>query len=198
MSVIIDIVFIVGAYLIGSIATAILVGRAMGLGDPRQSGSGNPGATNILRIGGKKAAALTLCGDLIKGVIPVVVARWLGAEGWILAVVALATFLGHLYPVYFGFRGGKGVATAMGILLALMPLLGLSVLGVWIVVFAVMRVSSLAALLAATSAIPLVFALSASSSLRALIIVLVILILWRHRSNIQRLLDGRETPFKKS
>ncbi|MBU2741024.1 glycerol-3-phosphate 1-O-acyltransferase PlsY [Acidithiobacillus thiooxidans] len=198
MSVIIDIVFIVGAYLIGSVATAILVGRAMGLGDPRQSGSGNPGATNILRIGGKKAAALTLCGDLIKGVIPVVVARWLGAEGWILAAVALATFLGHLYPVYFGFRGGKGVATAMGILLALMPLLGLSVLGVWIVVFAVMRVSSLAALLAATSAIPLVFALSASSSLRALIIVLVILILWRHRSNIQRLLDGRETPFKKS
>jgi glycerol-3-phosphate acyltransferase PlsY len=198
MSVIIDIVFIVGAYLIGSVATAILVGRAMGLGDPRQSGSGNPGATNILRIGGKKAAALTLCGDLIKGVIPVVVARWLGAEGWILAAVALATFLGHLYPVYFGFRGGKGVATAMGILLAMMPLLGLSVLGVWIVVFAVMRVSSLAALLAATSAIPLVFALSASSSLRALIIVLVILILWRHRSNIQRLLDGRETPFKKS
>ncbi len=198
MSVIIDIVFIVGAYLIGSIATAILVGRAMGLGDPRQSGSGNPGATNVLRIGGKKAAALTLCGDLIKGVIPIVVARWLGAEGWILAAVALATFLGHLYPVYFGFRGGKGVATAMGILLALMPLLGLSVLGVWIVVFAVMRVSSLAALLAATSSIPLVFALSASSSLHALIIVLVILILWRHRSNIQRLLDGRETPFKKS
>lgn len=198
MSVIIDIVFIVGAYLIGSVATAILVGRAMGLGDPRQSGSGNPGATNILRIGGKKAAALTLCGDLIKGVIPVVVARWLGAEGWILAAVALATFLGHLYPVYFGFRGGKGVATAMGILLALMPLLGLSVLGVWIVVFAVMRVSSLAALLAATSAIPLVFAWSASSSMHALIIVLVILILWRHRSNIQRLLDGRETPFKKS
>ncbi len=198
MSVITDIVFIVGAYLIGSIATAILVGRAMGLGDPRQSGSGNPGATNILRIGGKKAAALTLCGDLIKGVIPIVVARWLGAEGWILAAVALATFLGHLYPVYFGFRGGKGVATAMGILLALMPLLGLSVLGVWIVVFAVMRVSSLAALLAATSSIPLVFALSASSSLHALIIVLVILILWRHRSNIQRLLDGRETPFKKS
>jgi glycerol-3-phosphate acyltransferase PlsY len=198
MSVIIDIVFIVGAYLIGSVATAILVGRAMGLGDPRQSGSGNPGATNILRIGGKKAAALTLCGDLIKGVIPVVVARWLGAEGWILAAVALATFLGHLYPVYFGFRGGKGVATAMGILLAMMPLLGLSVLGVWIVVFAVMRVSSLAALLAATSALPRVFAWSASSSLRALIIVLVILILWRHRSNIQRLLDGRETPFKKS
>ena len=198
MSVIIDIVFIVGAYLIGSIATAILVGRAMGLGDPRQSGSGNPGATNILRIGGKKAAALTLCGDLIKGVIPIVIARWLGAEGWILAAVALATFLGHLYPVYFGFRGGKGVATAMGTLLALMPLLGLSVLGVWIVVFAVMRVSSLAALLAATSSIPLVFALSASSSLHALIIVLVILILWRHRSNIQRLIDGRETPFKKS
>ncbi len=197
MSVIPDIILIAGAYLIGSIASAILVGRALGLGDPRQSGSGNPGATNILRLGGKKAAALTLCGDLIKGVIPVLIARWLGVNDWILAAVALATFLGHLYPLYFGFRGGKGVATAMGILLALMPLLGLSVLGVWITVFALTRVSSLAALLAAISAVPLVFALSAMTSFRALMVVLVWFILWRHRSNIQRLLNGRETPFKK-
>lgn len=198
MSVILDIVFIVGAYLIGSIATAILVARAMGLGDPRQSGSGNPGATNILRLGGKKAAALTLCGDLIKGVIPIVIARSFGVDGWILAAVALATFLGHLYPVYFGFRGGKGVATALGILLALMPLMGLAVLGVWILIFAVTRVSSLAALLAAGSAVPMVFALSDQSSLRALVVLLVLLILWRHRGNIQRLLDGREAPFKKN
>lgn len=197
MSVIPDIILIAGAYLIGSIASAILVGRALGLGDPRQSGSGNPGATNILRLGGKKAAALTLCGDLIKGVIPVLIARWLGVNDWILAAVALATFLGHLYPLYFGFRGGKGVATAMGILLALMPLLGLSVLGVWITVFALTRVSSLAALLAAISAVPLVFALSTMTSFRALMVVLVWFILWRHRSNIQRLLNGRETPFKK-
>ncbi|MBN2679026.1 MAG: glycerol-3-phosphate 1-O-acyltransferase PlsY [Acidithiobacillaceae bacterium] len=197
MSVILDIICILGAYLIGSIATAILVGRAMGLGDPRQSGSGNPGATNILRMGGKKAAALTLFGDLIKGVIPIVIARSLGVDGWMLAAVALATFLGHLYPVYFGFRGGKGVATALGILLALLPLMGLAVLGVWILIFAVTRVSSLAALLAAMSAAPIVFALSNQSSLRALVVLLVLLILWRHRSNIQRLLDGRETPFKK-
>ncbi|WP_215842866.1 glycerol-3-phosphate 1-O-acyltransferase PlsY [Acidithiobacillus montserratensis] len=198
MSVILDIICILGAYLIGSIATAILVGRAMGLGDPRQSGSGNPGATNILRMGGKKAAALTLFGDLIKGVIPIVIARSLGVDGWMLAAVALATFLGHLYPVYFGFRGGKGVATALGILLALLPLMGLAVLGVWILIFAVTRVSSLAALLAAMSAAPIVFALSNQSSLRALVVLLVLLILWRHRSNIQRLLDGRETPFKKN
>lgn len=198
MSVILDIVCILGAYLIGSIATAILVGRAMGLGDPRQSGSGNPGATNILRMGGKKAAALTLFGDLIKGVIPIVIARSLGVDGWMLAAVALATFLGHLYPVYFGFRGGKGVATSLGILLALLPLMGLAVLGVWILIFAVTRVSSLAALLAASSAVPIVFALSDQSSLRTLVVLLVLLILWRHRSNIQRLLDGRETPFKKN
>ncbi|PKY11004.1 acyl-phosphate glycerol 3-phosphate acyltransferase [Acidithiobacillus marinus] len=198
MSVILDIICILGAYLIGSIATAILVGRAMGLGDPRQSGSGNPGATNILRMGGKKAAALTLFGDLIKGVIPIVITRSLGVDDWILAAVALATFLGHLYPVYFGFRGGKGVATALGILLALLPFMGLAVLGVWILIFAITRVSSLAALLAASSAVPIAFALSDQSSLRALVVLLVLLILWRHRSNIQRLLDGRETPFKKN
>ena len=171
--------------------------RALGLGDPRLSGSGNPGATNILRIGGKKAALLTLLGDLIKGVVPIVIARLLGLEDWALATVALATFLGHLYPVFFGFRGGKGVATALGILLALLPVLGLSVLGLWILVFAVTRVSSMAALLAAIGAVPIVFAVSSETSMRVLIMVLVPLILWRHRSNIRRLLDGSESPFKK-
>ncbi|MBU2803691.1 glycerol-3-phosphate 1-O-acyltransferase PlsY, partial [Acidithiobacillus ferridurans] len=182
---------------VGSIATAILVARALGLGDPRQSGSGNPGATNILRIGGKKAALLTLLGDLTKGVIPIVIARLLGLEDWALAAVALATFLGHLYPVFFGFRGGKGVATALGILLALLPVLGLSILGIWILVFAVTRVSSLAALLAAVGAVPIVFAVSGATSMRLLVLVLALLILWRHRGNIRRLLDGSERPFKR-
>jgi acyl-phosphate glycerol-3-phosphate acyltransferase len=108
MSLLLDVVLTGGGYLVGSIATAILVARALGLGDPRLSGSGNPGATNILRIGGRKAALLTLLGDLIKGVVPIVIARLLGLEDWALAAVALATFLGHLYPVFFGFRGGKG------------------------------------------------------------------------------------------
>ncbi|MBW9250158.1 MAG: glycerol-3-phosphate 1-O-acyltransferase PlsY [Acidithiobacillus ferriphilus] len=197
MSLLLDVVLTGGGYLVGSIATAILVARALGLGDPRLSGSGNPGATNILRIGGRKAALLTLLGDLIKGVVPIVIARLLGLEDWALATVALATFLGHLYPVFFGFRGGKGVATALGILLALLPVLGLSVLGLWILVFAVTRVSSMAALLAAIGAVPIVFAVSSETSMRVLIMVLVPLILWRHRSNIRRLLDGSESPFKK-
>ncbi|MHB1280945.1 MAG: glycerol-3-phosphate 1-O-acyltransferase PlsY [Acidithiobacillus sp.] len=197
MSLLLDIILTGGGYLVGSIATAILVARALGLGDPRQSGSGNPGATNILRIGGKKAALLTLLGDLIKGVVPIVIARLLGLEDWALAAVAFATFLGHLYPVFFGFRGGKGVATALGILLALMPVLGLSILGMWILVFAVTRVSSMAALLAAIGAVPIVFAVSSETSMRVLVLVLVLLILWRHRTNIRRLLDGSEHPFKK-
>ena len=197
MSLLLDVVLTGGGYLVGSIATAILVARALGLGDPRLSGSGNPGATNILRIGGRKAALLTLLGDLIKGVVPIVIARLLGLEDWALAAVALATFLGHLYPVFFGFRGGKRVATALGILLALLPVLGLSVLGLWILVFAVTRVSSMAALLAAIGAVPIVFAVSSETSMRVLIMVLVPLILWRHRSNIRRLLDGSESPFKK-
>ena len=197
MSLLLDVVLTGGGYLVGSIATAILVARALGLGDPRLSGSGNPGATNILRIGGRKAALLTLLGDLIKGVVPIVIARLLGLEDWALAAVALATFLGHLYPVFFGFRGGKGVATALDILLALLPELGLSVLGLWILVFAVTRVSSMAALLAAIGAVPIVFAVSSETSMRVLIMVLVPLILWRHRSNIRRLLDGSESPFKK-
>ncbi|MBU2852703.1 glycerol-3-phosphate 1-O-acyltransferase PlsY [Acidithiobacillus ferriphilus] len=197
MSLLLDVILTGGGYLVGSIATAILVARALGLGDPRLSGSGNPGATNILRIGGRKAALLTLLGDLIKGVVPIVIARLLGLEDWALAAVALATFLGHLYPVFFGFRGGKGVATALGILLALLPVLGLSVLGLWILVFAVTRVSSMAALLAAIGAVPIVFAVSSETSMRVLIMVLVPLILWRHRSNIRRLLDGSESPFKK-
>ncbi|MBN6743035.1 glycerol-3-phosphate 1-O-acyltransferase PlsY [Acidithiobacillus ferrivorans] len=197
MSLLLDIVLTGGGYLVGSIATAILVARALGLGDPRLSGSGNPGATNLLRIGGKKAAALTLAGDLSKGAIPIVVARLLGLHDWALAAVALATFLGHLYPVFFGFRGGKGVATALGILLALKPALGGLILGVWMLVFALTRVSSLAALLAALSAVPFAFVLSSGTSLRALIIVLVLLVLWRHRSNIRRLLDSSESPFKK-
>ena len=197
MSLLLDVALIGGGYAVGSIATAILVARALGLGDPRQSGSGNPGATNILRIGGKKAALLTLLGDLTKGVIPIVIARLLGLEDWALAAVALATFLGHLYPVFFGFRGGKGVATALGILLALLPVLGLSILGIWILVFAVTRVSSLAALLAAVGAVPIVFAVYAATSMRLLVLVLALLILWRHRGNIRRLLDGSERPFKR-
>ena len=185
-------------YLLGSIATAIVVARLLHLPDPRQAGSGNPGTTNVLRLGGKRPAALTLAGDLIKGVIPVALARFLGLEDWALAAVALATFLGHLYPIYFGFRGGKGVATALGILLALQPLLGVAVLLVWVLIFLLTRLSSLAALGAALAAPFLGFVLNPQRGEQALVVALALLILWRHRSNIARLRSGAERPFRRS
>ncbi len=186
------------AYLLGSMASAILVARALKLPDPRQHGSRNPGATNILRLGGKKAAALTLLGDLLKGLLPVLLARALGLGGWPLALVALAAFLGHLFPIYFGFRGGKGVATALGILLAYLPLLGLSVLLLWIAIFAWRRVSSLAALVATLAAAPLAWAMALPTPAKSLVLTLAILILWRHRSNLTRLLRGEESGFHPS
>ncbi|WP_123104139.1 glycerol-3-phosphate 1-O-acyltransferase PlsY [Acidithiobacillus sulfuriphilus] len=185
-------------YLLGSISAAIVVARLLRLPDPRQAGSGNPGATNVLRLGGKRAAALTLAGDLVKGVVPVALARFLGLEGWALAAVALATFLGHLYPIYFGFRGGKGVATALGILLALQPLLGGAVLLVWVLIFLLTRLSSLAALGAALAAPILGLVLLQQRGEQALLLILALLVLWRHRGNIARLRSGAERPFRRS
>ncbi len=167
----------------------------LGLPDPRHVGSGNPGATNVLRVGGKKAAIITLIGDILKGVLPVVLARLLGLAPWLVATVALCALLGHIYPVFFRFRGGKGVATALGVLAAIDPLAGAGLLGIWLVVAAVFRYSSLAALTAAVAAPFLVvvtlrthvgvfFAATAAMS---------VLLLWRHRSNIRNLLAGRET-----
>ncbi|WP_308389562.1 glycerol-3-phosphate 1-O-acyltransferase PlsY [Acidithiobacillus sp. AMEEHan] len=185
------------AYLVGSLATAILVSRALGLPDPRQAGSHNPGATNVLRLGGKKAAALTLLGDLLKGLLPVLAARLAALPTWAVALVALATFLGHLYPLYFGFRGGKGVATTLGILLAVSPPLGLATLATWLLVFAVSRVSSLSALIATVAAPIYAWFLLTPPSLRGLVVVLALWVLWRHRSNIQRLLHGQEGGFRR-
>lgn len=193
-----SILLVLFAYLLGSIASAVLVARALRLPDPRQHGSGNPGATNILRLGGKRAAALTLLGDMLKGLVPVLVARGLGLDGWPLALVALAAFLGHLFPLYFGFRGGKGVATALGVLLAYVPLLGLCVLLTWIVVFAWRRVSSLAALVATLIAPLLAWAFALPLPAKSLVLTLAILVLWRHRSNLSRLLRGEESGFRPS
>ncbi|WP_369573132.1 glycerol-3-phosphate 1-O-acyltransferase PlsY [Acidithiobacillus sp. IBUN Pt1247-S3] len=187
----------IAAYLIGSLATAIFVSRALGLPDPRHAGSHNPGATNVLRLGGKKAAALTLLGDLVKGLVPVVAARLAGLPDWAVALVALATFFGHLYPVYFRFRGGKGVATTLGILLAIAPLLGVATIATWLLVFVASRVSSLSALIATIAAPVYAWYLLPQVSLRVLVIVLALWVLWRHRSNIQRLLSGEETAFRR-
>src|SRR5512145_106507 len=144
-----NIALVLVAYLLGSLSTAIILCRLMGLPDPRTQGSGNPGATNVLRFGGKKLAAFTLLGDMLKGLLPVVVASFITDNATVLALVAMAAFLGHLYPVFFGFRGGKGVATALGVLLGLSWQVGLAVLVTWVVMALVFRISSLSALIAA-------------------------------------------------
>lgn len=180
-------------YLFGSVATAILVARLMGLPDPRTEGSGNPGATNVLRIGGKKAAALTLLGDVLKGLIPVLLARALGADSLILAAVAMAAFLGHLFPVFFGFKGGKGVATALGVLLGLSWPVALAVAGTWLVMAKVFRISSLSALTAAALAPFYTWLLEPGNTpFLVMVIVMSLLLIWRHRSNIENLLQGKE------
>ena len=183
---------VVAGYLVGSIATAVLVSRALGVADPRSGGSGNPGATNVLRLAGRKAAALTLAGDVLKGVVPVLAARAAELPPAMLAVVGFAAFLGHLFPVFFGFKGGKGAATALGALLGLEPLLGAAVFATWLVVAGVTRYSSLAALAASVLAPGYAWVLSGDRGLVGAVAVMAVLLVWRHRANIRRLLAGEE------
>jgi glycerol-3-phosphate acyltransferase PlsY len=183
------------AYLIGSISFAVVVSKLMGLPDPHNYGSGNPGATNVLRTGSKVAAVLTLLGDAAKGYVAVVLARALvgvDIDSWILPAVTVAAFLGHVFPVYHGFKGGKGVATALGILLAINWVLGLTTLSTWLIVAVFLRYSSLAALIAALFA-PVYFVFLFGIQPMALAIFLMsALLIWRHRSNIKNLLNGTE------
>jgi len=183
------------AYLIGSISFAVVVSKLMGLPDPHSYGSGNPGATNVLRTGSKAAAVLTLLGDAAKGYLAVVLARALvgvDIDSWVLPAVALAAFLGHLFPVFHGFKGGKGVATALGILLAINWVLGLTTLSTWLIVAVFLRYSSLAALISALFA-PVYFVFLFGSQPMAMAILLMsALLIWRHRSNIKNLLNGTE------
>lgn len=189
------------AYLLGSLSFAVLVSRAFGLPDPRTHGSGNPGATNILRTGRKSAAALTLLGDLLKGWVAVALAHFLYVKGlspvWGEYVAAVAVLVGHMYPLFFGFKGGKGVATALGVLLALSPWLGLACATVWLLVFWMTRISSLSALFAAVAAPILAYVLIGHVEAVMALSLLTILIFWRHRSNIARLLSGAEGGFVK-
>ena len=172
-----------------------MVSRLWGLPDPRKVGSGNPGATNVLRVGGKKAAIITLMGDILKGSLPVMVAESLSVPALVVALVAFAALLGHVYPVFFRFRGGKGVATAFGVLTAISPLAGAGLLGIWLLVALLFRYSSLAALTAVVAA-PFLLVVTVSGH-RLLFFVMTLamslLLLWRHRSNIQNLLAGKET-----
>jgi len=188
----IDWFFIPLAYLIGSVSSAILVCRMLGLPDPREQGSGNPGATNVLRIGGKKAAGITLLGDLLKGVLPVYAARLLDVPVEIQALTGLAAFLGHLYPVFFEFKGGKGVATSVGVMLGLSWLYGFAVMGTWILVYKVGKISSVAALTASILSPVYAWFIVGQIPVVAAACVMSAVLLWRHRSNIQRLLKGEE------
>ena len=196
-----DILLIPLAYLIGSVSFAVVVSKCMRLPDPHSYGSGNPGATNVLRTGNKRAAVLTLLGDALKGFVAVVLARMiLGEESlssslnsWILCGVVVAVFLGHLFPIFHGFKGGKGVATACGILFGINWILGLATLATWIIVAKFMRYSSLAALAAAVfGPIYFVFLFGFHPMGIALLIVCALLI-WRHRSNIHNLMNGTES-----
>ena len=180
------------AYLLGSLSAAIITCRLMGLPDPRESGSNNPGATNVLRLGGKKAAGITLVGDMLKGLLPVLLAQALSGDSLIVSLTALGAFLGHLYPVFFGFQGGKGVATAIGAMFGLSWLGGLMLAASWLVVSLIFRISSLAAL-AAFALAPLFLWLSLEQWPPVLIMaVMSALLFWRHRANIQRILAGTE------
>lgn len=194
----IPVVWIVAAYLLGSIAFGILVSKMFGLPDPRTVGSGNPGATNVLRSGKKSAAALTLLGDVFKGWFPVWLALQSGMLMWVVSAVGIAVFLGHLYPIFYKFKGGKGVATALGVMLAISPMLGLAAMLTWVLVFAVSRYSSLGAIVAA--ALAPVYAwmlLSAYKNYVITVVVMSLLLIWRHRTNIQKLLAGTESGFGK-
>lgn len=188
---------VVLGYLAGSISTAIIVCRIMGLPDPRSEGSRNPGATNVLRFGGKKAAAITLVGDFLKGLLPVFIGRWVGLDDTGLALTGLAAFLGHLYPVFFGFAGGKGVATAFGVILGLAWPLALVALGIWLFMAFVVRISSLSALTAAALTPFVGWWLGVAPSYLGVISFMVVLLIWRHRSNIRKLLAGAEDKIGK-
>lgn len=185
------------AYLIGSISFAVVVSRAYGIADPRTYGSKNPGATNVLRSGKKSAAVLTLLGDAAKGWLAVFLVQWFGPRYGIgeagVALAALAVFAGHLFPVFFKFAGGKGVATALGILLAVDPFLGLAVLGTWLIAAAFFRYSSLAAMVAALCA-PLYHMLFwQMSEVTLATAIMALLLVWRHSDNIAKLIAGKES-----
>jgi acyl phosphate:glycerol-3-phosphate acyltransferase len=188
--------FVVAAYLIGSVSFAVLTSRLFGLPDPHSYGSRNPGATNVLRTGNKKAAVLTLIGDGAKGWLAVFLAQVLGASfgvaEWTVPAVAVAVFVGHLFPVFHGFAGGKGVATAAGVVFALHWPLGLALGALWLVVAVGFRISSLAALTAAALLPPGAFYVLGNSATAWAMVPIALLLFWRHRTNIRQLLAGRE------
>jgi glycerol-3-phosphate acyltransferase PlsY len=197
-SLIFILVFVVAAYLVGSISFGVVMSKAFGLPDPHSYGSGNPGATNVLRSGKKLAAALTLFGDAAKGWLPVWLALHMGLTLCWVDIIAAAVFLGHIYPCFHGFKGGKGVATAFGILLAFSAPVALCVLATWIVVFAIWRISSLAAIVAGISSVLYAGLILGWNAQVLAYMVIATALIWRHKANIQRLVKGEEPGFGKT
>ena len=190
-------IFTIAGYLLGSVSSAVVVSHLMNLPDPRSEGSGNPGATNVLRLGNKVGAGLTLSGDILKGVLPVLAARWLSDDSLSVALAGAGAFFGHLFPLFFGFKGGKGVATALGVFATIsLPVAGGLAL-TWIGVALVFRYSSLAALASAASAPLWTWWLLAAPVYTGLAILLALMLILRHRANIGRLLAGTESKIGK-
>ena len=193
-----QLLIILFAYLVGSVSSGIIVSQIFNLPDPRTIGSKNPGATNVMRSGNKKAAIFTLLGDLLKAILVLTLAEYLGFNDLIIVCVALAVLIGHIYPIFYKFQGGKGVATAIGILIALNFKLALIVASIWLLVFGIWRYSSLAAIVAAISApIIAIFILRDQSLYCIAFTLMTIIILFKHQTNIKKLLSGTELKFKK-
>ena len=187
-----NISLVIFAYFCGSVSSAVVICKLMRLDDPRLHGSNNPGATNVLRLHGKKAALLTLAGDMLKGLFPVLIAHAFNAPESTIALSAFAAFCGHLFPVFFGFHGGKGVSTLTGVLIGMYWVLGLAFVITWLAVAGLFRYSSLAGLLAAAATPFYAFLLYPSSPYITAISCMVVLLFWRHRSNIRNLMAGKE------
>jgi len=193
-----QLLIILFAYLVGSVSSGIIVSQIFNLPDPRTIGSKNPGATNVMRSGNKKAAIFTLLGDLLKAILVLAIAEYLGFNDLIIVCVALAVLIGHIYPIFYKFQGGKGVATAIGILFALNFKLALIVASIWLLVFGIWRYSSLAAIVAAISAPIIAIFILRDQSLYCIAFTLItIIILFKHQANIIKLLSGTELKFKK-
>ena len=192
-----QILMVVGAYLLGSINSAIIISKAFSLPDPRNSGSGNPGATNVLRTGSKLAAAITLAGDLLKGLLPVLAVNLLTANTPLVAATGVAALLGHMYPLYYAFKGGKGVATMLGVLLGFDWLLGVAWITLWLFTALLFRYSSLSALTATLFVLIISWFWLDHIWLFISLIVISVFVFWRHRSNIKNLLTGEETQIGK-
>jgi glycerol-3-phosphate acyltransferase PlsY len=188
-----SLVLICFSYLLGSISSAILLSKIMGFEDPRSEGSNNPGATNVLRIAGKKAAFFTLVGDFLKGIVPVLLAHWLEVDQLVIALTAFAAFFGHCFPLFFGFKGGKGVATALAATLGFNWIVGIMLIGIWLLFAKVFKISSLAAIIAFTALPLLIYWRTQDLQASMVFVALSVILIWRHKDNIQRLISGTES-----